>query len=225
MTEEEATLKRIGENCEMLAVGYTERVEYIAPVKYANGDIVNEKRARNVNRPPLLDQLKEYAKNRDTNLNPKAARGAPRVKTPKLHPELNGFLTLDEITCDMYAFFDRILEEGGRDRAIAIYPAPTLIRNVHYQATQIHKSGRHDLVREIDKKLRGWVAKARAALNHTVSDAMFGDTVCGNCGGGLTVPWDNNGDVQCVGTPASPPCGETYPMSEWVRLYEESKRA
>jgi hypothetical protein len=84
---------------------------------------------------------------------------------------------------------------------------------------------RPDVARTLLDATNRWVATARRALRLTVSDAMLDGTVCGNCGGGLATPWDNSGDVRCVGTPSEQPCGETYPMSEWISLYEGSRRA
>ena len=225
-------VNRIEENCKLLYDGWRDRVEYKTPVKYHTTECAklaycdcptkDETRVRTVKRPSLLDQLKEYGANKDADLGPKAARGAPRVKTPKMHPELNGFLTLDEITCDAYMLLDRIFEDAGRDRTWLSMPLKAILQGLPYQVSQF-AGQRPDLVRDIDRALCRWIAKAKATLSLTVSDAMFGDTVCGNCGGGLVVAWDNSSAVKCVGTPSAPPCGETYPMEDWVALYEGRK--
>ncbi|MFF5973708.1 hypothetical protein ACFY7C_19485 [Streptomyces sp. NPDC012769] len=136
---------------------------------------------------------------------------------------MTGFLTLDEITCEAYMLLDRIFEEADRDRTWLAVSIIAVFAGLHYQVTQFAEA-RPDLARDIVKATDKWVRQAKAALRVTVSDAQFGDTVCGNCGGGLAVAWDNSSDVRCVGTPADAPCGETYPMSEWVALYEGSKR-
>lgn len=231
--EDYAIIKRIDDNCKLLASGYSERVEYKASLVYHRAICskgtdcdcprVIEDRVRRINRPSLIAQLKEWQQNCDVDRNPKAARGAPRVKTPRMHPELRGFFTLDEITCEAYTLFDRILEEGGRDRSFASAPIEYVINGMAYQMTHIIES-HPDLAQQLLKSTGKWVAQAKAALNQTVSDAMLGETVCGNCGGGLSVAWDNSSDVRCVGSPSEPPCGETYPMSEWVTLYERGKR-
>lgn len=225
MTEEEELLRRVRHNCRQLARGWEERVEYSIPVQYGD-EVKHEKRVRNISRPGLLEQLRKYQQNKDVDRNPKAARGAPRVKTPKMHPELAGAFTLDEITADAYTTLDRIFEEGERDRTVLAQPLQEVLLNVvPGQMSMLMAGGRPDLVREAAKATDKWVAKAKATLKMTVSDAMFADTVCGNCGGGLSVPWDNVGEVRCIGTPSSVPCGDTYPMSEWVTLYEKGRRA
>ena len=134
-----------------------------------------------------------------------------------------GFFTLDEITCDAYMSLDLIMTEAGRDRTWLSAPLKTVFEGLTYQVQQFAEA-RPDLARDTLKLTDKWVRQARAALRVTVSDAQFGSTVCGNCGGGLSVAWDNSSDVRCVGTPETPPCGETYPMSEWVALYERGKR-
>lgn len=236
--ETKGMLDRVEANCKLLWKGWREKVEYKIPVKYHDKEtcaihrvraatcecpVENESRTRSVNREGLIQQLREYTKNVDADLNPKAARGAPRVKTPKLHPEMAGFLTLDEITCEAYTLLDRVFEEAGRDRTWLAQPIESMFMGLTYQVGQFGEE-RPDLAREVAKATDRWVAMAKTTLKLTVSDAMFGDMVCGNCGGGLAVAWDNSSEVRCIGAPDEPPCGETYPMSEWVSLYEKKKR-
>lgn len=234
MSEIKGMIERIDANCKTLYDGWREQVEYKVPVMYHGAcedrnnpacgcPTVDEVRVRQVKRPGLLEQLKEYTSNKDADLNPKAARGAPRVKTPKMHPELAGCLTLDEITCDAYTLLDKIFEEAGRDRLWLAQPLKAILQGLHYQVSQF-AGERPDLARDVMKATDRWVAKAKASLKLTVSEAMFGDTVCGNCNGGLAVAWDNSSDVRCIGTPAAPPCGTSYPMSEWVALYERGRK-
>jgi hypothetical protein len=97
------------------------------------------------------------------------------------------------------------------------------------QVKYMIEAGRPDLARRIAHLTSKWVDQARRTLNQKTGDAMFGDTVCGNCAGALRVParvaWDDQGvEVECVGTPTTAPCGETYPMSEWLELYESQRR-
>lgn len=240
--EIEHLLKSIKANSELMFSGYHENVEYVVKVTYheklcewhghgnfardCDCEIVNEKRVRQVKRPGYLEQLKDFAAHKDTDRNAKAERGAPRVKVAGKPPgDLAGFFALDEIATDVYMTIDRILEEGGRDRTWASGTTHDIFRGIDLQAKYLAEAGRPDLVRSIDKAVRGWVAKSRSALKITVGDAMFDGTVCGNCGGGLATPWGNVGDsdIRCVGTPTEPPCGHTYPMSEWMSLYEGSR--
>lgn len=225
---------RVSHNVDLLVSGWRERVDYTVPVYYHRKDctayencgcpVVNEKRTRTIRRPGLLEQLREFQANKDVNRDPKAERNPPRVKKPKMMPELNGFLTLDEITCDIYMTVDRVYEEAGRDRTLASGRIHDVLQGLSYQIGMFAES-RPDCARIIAKATDKWVSQAKRVLNITVSDARLGDVVCGNCGGGLTIAWDNNSDVRCIGTPEEPPCGHTYPMSEWMKLYEESKRA
>jgi hypothetical protein len=235
-------LKRIEANCKLLYDGYSESVEYRVAVAYHRDGcqyyaksrtpkddcecpVVNEGRAKRIARPSLLEQLQAFAVNRDTDRNPKSERGAPRVKTPKCHAELAGFFTYDEIVSDIYAVVDRAMEEAERDRLWATSPVAHILAHLHNQVA-VFVEARPDVARTLDRAARGWVEKARSALMITVGDSVFQSVTCGNCGGGLSTPWGNRGeaDVRCVGTPAEPPCGHTYPMSEWITLYEDHKR-
>jgi hypothetical protein len=224
--EEQGYIDTVAENCKLLVSGYRERSEYVDMVKYPDGT-KPETRVRHIQRKGLLDQLEAYSKNRDADLSPKAARGAPRVKKAKLNPELNGFLTLDEITCDIYMSLDRIFEEAGRDRTYLSQPIRVVVGSLLVQLRYILDGGRPDLARQIAKLTVKWVDMARTTLNHKTGDAMFGDTVCGNCGGALAGPnrvEDATAVVRCIGTPTEAPCGEEYPASEWLALYEKGRR-
>lgn len=231
--------ERLEENVALLARGWRERVEYVTQVKYHDKETCemkhtrdfsctcptkDEKRSRHVRCEGLLLQLQEYVKSKDVDRNPKAARGAPRVKKVKYMPELNGFFTLDEITCDAYSVIDRAYETAGRDRLTAAAPIHEVIGGLPYQAGEMLIDGHTDPVRDLVKATSKWVAQARRTLNMTVSDAMFEGVVCENCEGALAIAWDNSSDVRCVGTPTAPPCGHTYPMSEWMNLYEKGRK-
>lgn len=233
-TEEAAgMLERLKENCTLLGAGWQEPVEYAVPVTYHRAECprsrvtcecpqVTEKRTRYVKRPGLLEQLKEFQANKDVDRNAKAARGAPRVKTPKMHPELAGFFVLDEICTDIYMTVDRALEECDRDRAWASMATQHVLAGLTTQVSYFVES-RPDVARTVVKATDKWVAQARRALKISVDDSMFESTVCANCGGGLSTRHDHAGDLReivCVGTPSDPPCGETYPMSEWLKIYE-----
>jgi hypothetical protein len=236
-------IRRIGDNAKILYDGYYENVEYAVDVAYhraecvhhgksalPRGDcecpVVTEQRVRKIKRRGLLAQLREFNQNKDTDRNPKAERGAPRVKVAGRPPgDMGGFFALDEIMCDIPYVVDRVLEEVGRDRTWAAAPVGEILMGL---ASQCHHfaEARPDQLREVDKAAARWVATARSTLKITVGDAIFDKIVCGNCGGGLATPWGNRGesDVVCVGTPGDPPCGHAYPMSEWVKLYEDQKR-
>lgn len=231
---------RLRENCELLGQGYDERVEFTMPVGYHNAHcprtavttkitdecnskcrIVNEKRSRNIRRKGLLEQLQDYQANKDVDRNPKAARGAPRVKTPKMHPELAGFFALDEIVTDIYSTVDQAMADSGRDRTWVAQPTKHILIGLPTQATYL--LDRHvDIARHLDRKAAGWVATARRTLKIAVSDSTFRDASCGNCGGFLASPNGNQGEssIRCVGTDDAPPCGHEYPMSDWLSLYE-----
>lgn len=223
-------LEIIDDNITHLAKGWYEEVRYVKPVAYHRAEcdrnpdtcqcpVANERRVRRIARKPLLVQLKEYAEEKDVDRNPKAARGAPRVKTPKLHPELNGFLTLDELSVDIYMTVDRLLDEGGRDRTYASMSVMNVLGGIGYQLAQI-KDAHPDLIRDFRKKTQEWRDKAERTLNISVSDQLFAGTVCGECSGGLA---HADGDVRCVGTPTRPPCGAVYPPEQWLDLYQKGK--
>jgi hypothetical protein len=231
-------LNRIEGNCKTLGSGWSEQIQYTVAVKYhvdgckqrlmggaCSCPTKDEKRSKYVKRDGLLDQLKDFQANKDVDRNPKAARGAPRVKKVKYMPELNGFFTLDEITTDAYMLLDRVYNEGGRDRTIVASPLKVILSNLTYQMTQINNAGHDDLVREVLTATDRWVLAARHTLNLTVAEAQFADMLCGNCGvGGLSIAWDNSSEVRCIGTPAELPCGETYPMDSWIGLYEKGRQ-
>lgn len=235
--EEHATITRIADNCKLLYSGYPERVEYTVDAPYHrehcpfHGKIymtgcdcpkIREKRTRSVQRPGYLAQLKEFSAHKDTDRNPKAERGAPRVKVAGRPPgDMAGFFTLDELMCDIPSVVDKALEEAGRDRTWAATSVPTILAGLATQ-TGLFIEARPDVARVIDKAAARWVAVARGALKVGASDGMFEGAVCGNCGGALATPWGNRGEsaVSCAGSPSEPPCGQTYPMSEWIKLYE-----
>lgn len=238
--DEQAIVNRVGDNCQLLYDGYSERVEYTVPVKYhlahcpgkrdgipCECPVADERRVRQVRRPGLLRQLRDFAANKDTDRNPKAERGAPRVKVPGRPPgDMGGFFTLDEIECDIPRVVDKALEDSGRDRTWACSPVSSILIGLSGQVGYMLKSGHPDIARDLDKAAQRWVKMARDALRITVGDAMFSTVVCGNCGGGLSTPWGNTGDsdVRCIGSLSAGPCGETYPVTEWLRLYEDHKR-
>ncbi len=301
---------RIDENCKLLYEGYLEKVQYVLQVSAHAADCVwhgrthlakdcgcpvtNEQRVRNVRRPGYLDQLREFAKHKDTDRNPKAERGAPRVKTAGRPPgDMGGFFALDELECDIPSVADRFLEALGRDRTWAAQSVRLVLLGLASQVANALsaaaaaggpagagrldggstqgpvidsaddrlrccedplRTSKDDLVRDRDDDLHEckddhgikisdhdapidharrvdlavirWVDLARRTLKITVQETIFDKIVCGNCGGGLATPAGNRGDhdVRCVGTPSAPPCGETYPPGEWLRLYEDQQR-
>lgn len=239
MSDVHIDLGVIKENCELLVVGWFESVEYKVPVTYHDRDkcshrarsvqgtcncpVEHEVRKRDIKRPGLLQQLEEFKKYQDTDREPKAERQAPRVKKIKNNAELSGFFALDEIACDASAVIDRAWAEAEISRTWASVKTLTLLGLLPGQSANL--VSRPDLVWTIRRATDKWVAQARRVLRLTVSDAMFGDTVCGNCGGGLGVPVDASGAVRCIGSPTAAPCGDEYPMSEWVALYERMKRS
>jgi hypothetical protein len=91
-----------------------------------------------------------------------------------------------------------------------------------YQVSQFAGS-RPDLARQVVNATGRWVYAARRTLSISVADAMFDGVVCGNCGGGLVIAWDNSSEVRCIGTPESPACGNTYPKEEWISLYDQQR--
>ena len=240
--EAKALLKRIRDNCDALYSGYTEKVDYNLEVAYHRNHcphfgkstlpkqdcecpVVTEKRTREIKRKGYLAQLQEFAANKDTDRNPKAERGAPRIKVAGRPPgDMGGFFTLDEIMCEIPALIDRVLEEVGRDRTWACQPVGGILVGLPGQVAHFVES-RPDQAREIDKACKRWVDSCRSTLRISTSETIFDSVVCGNCGGGLSTPSGNRGesDVRCVGKPDTPPCGETYPPGEWLALYERSR--
>lgn len=246
MTVEEgvkALLMRIEDNCKLLYAGYSEKVEYKLSVAYHRNTcehfgrttsprecpcpVAEESRVRNQRRPGLLDQLKAFAANKDTDRNPKAERGAPRVKVAGRPPgDLGGFFALDELSCAIPATVERVLIEAGRDYTWACQSVNHTLMGLSVQVGNFAEE-RPDLVREVDRAVTGWVESARSTLKITTAESIFDAVLCGNCSvGALSSPWGNRGetDVRCIGTPSEAPCGHTYPASEWVRLYEDHKR-
>ena len=234
---------RINDNCKLLYSGYQEKVEYTLPVACHKADcrhygktthpredclcpVTNEQRVRNVNRPGYIDQLHRFGENKDTDRQPKAERGAPRVKVAGRPPgDLGGFFALDELTCDILSTIDKALDEVGRDRTWASSPIHQVLAGLATQVSYFADT-RPDVAREIDIKVKGWVDSCRSTLKISTSEGIFDSVTCGNCGGALASPWGNRGetDVRCIGSPSEEPCGETYPVTEWLRLYEESRR-
>jgi hypothetical protein len=229
-------VQAVSDNCDLLTRTNREKIEFTEMVKYHTGPAHHadtcecpekpERKARFVNRPALLDQLKNYSREKDCNLSPQAERQAPRVKKAKLNPELNGFLTLDEITVDIYSSLDKVFEKGERDRRWLVEPIHTILQGLPNQTSYLVALGHHDLAHEVRRLTDKWVDMARRTLNHTVPDTMFANTVCGNCGGALVDVREPGQQpvVRCKGTPAEPPCGTEYPPSEWLKLYQGERR-
>lgn len=228
-------IKALRSNCERLTAGYEEKVDYKVKVAYHGATCryhgrtnqprlscdcrtEEEARVRTIRRPGLLLQLRDYQKSKDTDRNPKAERAAPRVKTPKSHPELAGFFTLDEITVDVYTTVDRALEQAGRDRGWASDNILAVIGGLASQVGYFVDTHR-EVAQGILAASYKWVNQAERTLNITVADAQFADTVCGNCNGGLAIAWDNSGEVRCLGTLTTPPCGATYGPGDWLELF------
>lgn len=241
--EEKRWVRTVNENANLLTRTNREKIEYTEEVKYhAKSCPVGrldgnspcgcptkpEKKSHFVNRPSLLKQLQDYSANRDADLEPKAARGAPRVKKAKLNPELNGFLTLDEITCDAYASLDRIFTAGDRDRRWLVENITYILQNLGSQTCYLIETGHPGLAKEVADLTDKWVRMAQNTLRQHVRDRMFDSTLCGNCGvGALSAPGTVNAGsvVRCLGTPATPPCGHEYPATEWLALYERGRHA
>lgn len=238
VAEGDDLLLRVKKNCELLHKGYQEKVDYKLRVAYHRLNcthygktslpkecacpVSEESRTKHINRPGLLEQLQAFAANKDTDRNAKAERGAPRVKVAGRPPgDMAGFFAYDEIVCDILRVVDQVMEEAGRDRTWASESVLSVLRGLTEQVKHFVDS-RPDQARTIDLAASRWVRSARSALMITPGDSIFETVTCGNCGGGLATPWGNRGEaeVRCVGTPVDPPCGHTYPMSEWIKLYE-----
>lgn len=237
-----AIVDRIDEKCQLLYSGYSEQVDYRLDVAYHRNvceyhgkstlpkeececPVVSEKRTRQIKRKGLLDQLREFAQNKDTDRNTKAERGAPRIKVAGRPPgDLAGFFALDELECEIVRTVELVLEEVGRDRTWACQSVKHILIGLANQCCHFAEA-RPDQLRVVDKATSKWVDSARSTLRISTRDTIFDSVVCGNCGGGLSTPSGNRGesDVRCVGTPEQPPCGETYPPGEWLALYERSQ--
>lgn len=232
-------IDEIRENCKLLYDGYYENVEFAVEVAYHRGDcrwhgrasvpkddcecpVVVEKRVRRKKRHGLLQQLREFSQNRDTDRELKAERGAPRTKVAGRPPgDMEGFFTLDEIECNIPYVVDRALTEAGRDRTWAAQPTRAILMGLAGQ-TGFFIEAHPDQALDILRATRRWVEQARASLRISTRATVFESVTCGNCGGALSTPAGNRGetDVRCIGTPEQPPCGETYPPGEWLELYQ-----
>lgn len=241
--EEQALVDRVKANCELLVSGYKEKVEYETDVAYHQDGckwrgkstmpkpcecpVNREKRVRQINRPGYLAQLHAFAQHKDTDRNPKAERGAPRVKTAGKPPgDLAGFFALDELHCAIVSTVDAALREAERDVTWASQPVGVILGSLSQQTAYILQAGRPDVARTLDLAARRWVDSARSTLRISTAETIFDSVACGNCGGSLSTPAGNRGehDVVCIGSHDMPPCGESYPVTEWLRLYEDHRR-
>jgi hypothetical protein len=100
-----------------------------------------------------------------------------------------------------------------------------VILNLHREAESLEHV--HPMfVAKVANKADRWVKDARLMLGYETRTVMLADTVCGECGGALSVPRDASGDVVCMGKPyddptkAEQPCGTTYSRWDWVELLE-----
>lgn len=217
--------------CRLLHQGYTERVEFSVTVPYhvagcsrrdCGCPVKTEARSRNVHRKGYLEQLADFARNKDTDRGPKAERGAPRVKVPGRPPgDLAGFFLADEIAIEVSKLADRICTEASRDLTWAAQSTRGILMGLAGQVGIIAED-HPDLALDVEKAVLGWVRRCREALRINVGEAMFKGMVCGNCGGALATSYGNSGEdaVRCVGGPENEPCGTTYGPDEWLRIYE-----
>lgn len=189
--------------------GWNERVEYGTVI---NGRI--EKRIERRHQPPLVDQLIEAqyappAKGSD------GSGGGSSVNKPKSRPPGN-LERPDEILCRIgYT----ALEFVCRANIAVTHPRRTRMPRLRGNlAALIGYDWPQDDLEELVHDLGSHVRQARMLLGYDSGSVAFQNTVCGNCGGALTIARDNPSAVRCSGTPAAPSCGTSYPWWQWPEL-------
>lgn len=75
------------------------------------------------------------------------------------------------------------------------------------------------------KRLRKLRRQARLMLGYDAPLMVIADTVCGVCGGALTVARDASTSVRCIGTEDEEPCGNEYPQHTWISLLDGGSHA
>jgi hypothetical protein len=70
------------------------------------------------------------------------------------------------------------------------------------------------------RRLRKMRRSVRLFLGYEARMMVINDTVCGSCGGALTVARDASTSVRCIGTEDAPPCGNEYSRYTWISLLD-----
>ncbi len=73
-------------------------------------------------------------------------------------------------------------------------------------------------VAQVLQSLTAMVSRCREMLGHDSRRVMLADVVCHVCSGALSVAQDASTDVECVGTPETEPCGNSYARHDWLTL-------
>lgn len=199
------------ESVASLTVGWSEHIEYSVSI---NGKI--EARAKTVRYPGLLYQL-----TRATDaaiVGPQQERGAPNKpasRPPGCMAPLDLIDTINEEAAALYVNLWWQVK-GTEPRLTTKRGKALLLRNLGVLAEQAHEYPH--LVRDMSRTSGSWVSRARVMLGYQRPYVMLASTVCGECGGGLTVAEDAGTDVRCVGTPDGSACGVVYRQHDWIAM-------
>jgi hypothetical protein len=109
--------------------------------------------------------------------------------------------------------------EGGTPNKADSKP-PCNLESLYLWQTCVHVVCAVQATGEPVKRLRGLRRQARLFLGYDAPLMVIKDTVCGTCGGSLTVARDASTSVRCIGTEDQEPCGTEYPRHTWIALLD-----
>lgn len=191
--------------------GWNETIEYHVII----GGVA-ESRAKRMHYDPLLDQLQLAARmpasmGSDGGCNPNKSGSKPPLNIAPLN-------LIDDITSEAWTQVDIFWE---LDADLARYRKAAMLDEIFTQLTSLcHKfeDTHPDHVYTTAKCGQAWVKRARILLGYEARETTLADMVCGSCSGALVVAVDASTDVRCVGSPAAPSCGASYPRLQWIDL-------
>lgn len=190
-----------------------------------NGWYEERRQGENWKHEPLLAQLGFEAlvqRTGEPNLgsNPNKAGSRPPGNAAPLNLLHNIKEQAHQLLCEGIRLQGMEAVDAWRHRKVV-----AVLKNLHAEVLELEHV--HPMfVCKVANKADTWVKDARLMLGYEVRHTMLADTVCGCCGGALSVPRDASGDVVCVGLPdsnpenAQEPCGMKYSRWDWPDLLE-----
>ncbi|MEV5595997.1 hypothetical protein [Streptomyces sp. NPDC052496] len=186
-----------------------------------------EARAEDRLQPPLIGQLQDAVSERSAtgDTGSVGVQERPHSNPPGNQEALDCLFAIETDVRRHYALLREVLYPHDRAVRVSVANALRQIADWCALAADGTLDAGPDLVREVKSDLHRRVRTARIILGYDVVHRMLAETVCGDCGGALSVADDASTDVRCIGTPETAPCGTRYYRWQWIDLLEGSGSA
>lgn len=184
-----------------LIVGWYERVEYAQRVGEHQ-----EIRVMRVKHPALLIELWNMTASLKTGPSNGGSANKPGSRPPG---SIEAASLIQEIRC-----YARELRGNWSDRPVLRRPTAGELRAMMVLAQHQDDSE----ISDVNYRLQQYIRRGLVMLGHEAPTRMLDSSVCGECGGGLSVADDASSAVRCVGYPDAPSCGNSYPPHTWLEL-------